>query len=858
MARSKIDYGIDLGTTNSGIARMENGEPVIKKTDTLKDTMSSCISFNKKQSILAGDAAVNALRADKLKAMKDFKAENTNTFIEFKRTMGTDKKYFSSNMNKDFSSEELSAEVLKKLKSFITDDEIKSIIVTVPAKFTINQKDATSRAAKLAGFEHCELLQEPIAASMAYGLDSTSKDGLWLVFDFGGGTFDAALLKVEDGIMKVIDTEGDNYLGGKNIDYAIVDEIIIPYLQKNFSIESILSDDVKREVLRDAMKHYAEEAKIQLSFKDTHNILSDLGDIPGEDDDGNEFELDITISQSEMEKTVSPLFQKAIDICKELLNRNNLTGSNLGALILVGGPTYSPILRKMLKEQVTDKVDTSCDPMTVVAKGAALYASTVNVSDEIIEKNRDKTKIQLGLGYEPTTVENEEFVTIKILKDKTEGAIPEKCFAEVVRTDKAWSSGKIQIDNAGEVIEVKLNEGKANAFNIFVYTEQGDLIPSEPNDFTIIQGSKVGSATLPYNIGIEIKSKASGKIVFRPIKGLEKNQSLPAVGIANALKTQKQINPGSTSDFIKVPVYQGDYGAEGSRAIYNEHVYDVIITGEDLPNLLPEGSDVDLTVKVDKSERITLSAFFPYLNFTQDVEVPSNSTQEEIDADWLETEISKANQTLNIIKQEGGCSDKEMLNKLSKEIEELEKLLEQGRSDYDRKKQVLDNLRRNLRKLDDIEDASEWPKTEEELKDAFYRLENTFKEFEGQVEELNDARIKETIAQFKEQIPQIIREKNVKVAKELIDHIRGLDFAIVDTALGAQMEIMMLKQFNDEFDMHDWSDRNKAKMLISQGLQIAATNPSKQKLRPIVIELYKLLPGVDKPMFDGDDSVLTD
>ena len=606
------------------------------------------------------------------------------------------------------------------------------------------------------------------------------------------------------------------------------------------------------------MKHYAEEAKIQLSFKDTHNILSDLGDIPGEDDDDNEFELDITISQSDMEKTVSPIFQKAIDICKELLNRNNLTGGNLGALILVGGPTYSPILRKMLKLQVTDKVDTSCDPMTVVAKGAALYASTVNVSDEIIEKNRDKTKIQLGLGYEPTTVENEEFVTIKILKNKTEGSIPDKCFAEVVRTDKAWSSGKLQIDDAGEVVEVKLNEGKANAFNIFVYNELGDLIPSEPNEFTIIQGSKVGSATLPYNIGIEIKSKASGKIVFRPIKNLEKNQSLPAVGIANALKTQKQINPGSTSDYIKIPVYQGDYGAEGSRAIYNEHVYDVIITGEDLPNLLPEGSEVDLTVKVDKSERITLSAFFPYLNFTQDVEVPSNSTQKEIDADWLETEISKANQTLNIIKQEGGCTDKETLNKLSKEIEELEKLLEQGRSDYDRKKQVLDNLRRNLRKIDDIQDASEWPKTEEELKDAFYRLENTFKEFEGQVEGLNDARIKETIAQFKEQIPQIIREKNVKVAKELIDHMRGLDFAIVDTALGAQMEIMMLKQFNDEFDLHDWSDRNKAKMLIGQGLQIAATNPSKQKLRPLVIELYKLLPGVDKPMFDGDDSVLTD
>lgn len=857
MARTKIDYGIDLGTTNSGIARMENGEPIIKKTDTLKDTMSSCISFNKKQSILAGDAAVNALKADKLKAMKDFKAESSNTFIEFKRTMGTDKTYSSSNMNKNFTSEELSAEVLKKLKSFITDEEIKSIVITVPAKFTINQKDATSRAAKLAGFEHCELLQEPIAASMAYGLDSTSKDGLWLVFDFGGGTFDAALLKVEDGIMKVIDTEGDNYLGGKNIDYAIVDEIIIPYLQKNFSIDSIINDDVKREVLRDAMKHYAEEAKIQLSFKDTHNILSDLGDIPGADDDGNEFELDITISQTEMGKTVSPIFQKAITICNELLKRNNLSGNNLGALILVGGPTYSPILRRMLKEQVTEKVDTSCDPMTVVAKGAALYASTVNVSDEIIEKGRNKSKIQLGLGYEPTTVENEEFVTIKILKDKTEGAIPDKCFAEVVRTDKAWSSGKVQIDESGEVVEVKLNSGKANAFNVFVYNEQGDLIPSEPNDFTIIQGSKVGSATLPYNIGIEIKSKASGKIVFRPIKGLEKNQTTPATGIANGLKTQKQINPGSKTDFIKIPVYQGDYGSEGSRAIYNEHVFDVIISGEQLPSLLPEGSDVDLTLKVDKSERVTISAFFPYLNFTEEVVIPE-TVQKEIDAKWLETEISKAKQTLNIIKQEGDFADKDSLNKLSNELAELEKLLEQGRSDYDRKKQIIDNLRRSLRKLDDIQDSTEWPKTEEELKDAFYKLEETFKQFEGKVEGLNEDRIKEAIAQFKEQIPQIIRDKNVKVAKELTDLMRGLSFTLVDQALGAQMEIMMLKEFNDEFDMHDWSDRNKAKMLISQGLQIAATNPSKQRLRPIVIELYKLLPGIDKPIFAGDDSVLTD
>ena len=135
--RTKIDYGIDLGTTNSAIARIENGKPVIKKSDTLKDTIPSCVSVNKKKNVLSGDAAFNALKLDKTRALKTLKSEDHNAYIEFKRTMGTDIKYPSSNMEKDFSSEELSAEILMKLKSFITDDAVKSIVITVPAKFTM-------------------------------------------------------------------------------------------------------------------------------------------------------------------------------------------------------------------------------------------------------------------------------------------------------------------------------------------------------------------------------------------------------------------------------------------------------------------------------------------------------------------------------------------------------------------------------------------------------------------------------------------------------------------------------------------------------------------------------------------------
>lgn len=433
MNRAKIDYGIDLGTTNSVIARMEKGKPIIFRTDFPTNTMPSCVHFNKKKSIQVGGTAFNALKNDKFQALRNFQADSSNTFIEFKRTMGTDKKYTSSHMQREYSSEELSAEVLKALKSFVTDDEVRAAVISVPAKFTINQKDATVRAALFAGFSQCEFLQEPIAASMAYGMQSKVKDGRLVVFDFGGGTFDAALVRVEDGIMSIVDTEGDNHLGGKNIDYAIVDEVLIPYLESQFSIESILDDLEKKQILRDALKFKAEEAKIQLSFKEDFGILTDLGEIPCKDDHGTELELDIKISNKDIEPCVRPIFQSAIDKTKSLLARNGLTGPDVDALVLVGGPTYSPILRRMLKSQLTQLLDLSVDPMTAIAEGAALYASTVSLGDHILNSTRDKTKLQLSIGYEPTTVEEREFVTIKLAPDssppKTTGAV----FVDLVR-----------------------------------------------------------------------------------------------------------------------------------------------------------------------------------------------------------------------------------------------------------------------------------------------------------------------------------------------------------------------------------------------------------------------------------------
>jgi molecular chaperone DnaK len=837
--KNKIDYGIDLGTTNSAIARMENGVPVIKKSDTLKDTFPSCVHFNRRKDVLVGDSAFNVMKNDSARALKSFEKAKVNTFVEFKRTMGTTHLYESSNMGRSYTSEELSAEILKSLKSVIKDETLSSIVITVPAKFLNPQNEATINAARLLGFKQIQLLQEPVAAATAYGLGSKVKDGFWLVFDFGGGTFDAALIKAEEGILSVKDTDGDNWLGGKNLDEAIVDQIIIPYLQENYALDFVLNDPEKKELLRMAVKYYAEEAKNQMSFKDKFTILSQLGDLPFEDENGDEPEIDIEITQKEMERVFSPIFQKAIDITKGLLKRNNLKGSDLGALILVGGPTHSPILRRMLKEQITEKVDTSMDPMTVVAKGAALFASTISVSEDIKDESRDKTKLQLDIKYEATTVELDEMVSVKILKDKTIGSIPEKIFAEVVRFDGGWSSGKKAIGEKATIIELLLVEGRSNSFNIFVYDETFNSLECQPNQFSILQGigGLDGMQVLPYHIGIGKYFEAEEKDLFFPVKGLEKNKKIPATGVLNGLKTRSMVRPGMEKDKIRIPIYQGDYNTEGTNPVLNNLINEVIISGETLPGLLPEDSDVDITIKVDRSQIMHFSAFFPLLNHTEELQVDIKSTKPPTE-DELSKEIAKAKHAAQNLDS----------GEIAEVFESLEEQLEHEKGSVDGKLKILDGLRKELLKLESVEKAAEWPKIEQELKEAFYELENLIEKIKenNDEEELNMERVEAHLQEYRSTIEQIIKTKNTKEAKHLIKEINSLDFNLRNIVTGNAFDIKYLNHLNDEYNSYHWRDRNKARQLINQGLQLVEAGKN-TAVREILRQLFLLMPDDEKP-----------
>ena len=846
MQRQKIDYGIDLGTTNSAIARLENGQiKIIKSNDGQMDTTPSVVHINKAKTMFVGLKAFNQIDADAKKAFKEFQNKGidsgSNTFFEFKRTMGTDKKYLCPNIGKELLSEELSAEVLKKLKNFVLDETIQSAVITVPAKFRQNQLNATQKAAELAGFACCELLQEPIAASIAYGLDVKQMKGYWLVFDFGGGTFDAALMKVDDGIMKVVDTEGDNHLGGKNLDYAIVDNIFIPELKQKYKLVEVLKNDLGKNLLRNALKKSAEEVKVEFSLNDS---ASPYADDFGFDDEGSELILDLNIDLDQYEEVISSIFQRAIDISLKLLERNNIEGSLLETILLVGGPTFSQTLRRMLKEQICSNIEILIDPMTVVAKGAALFAATKDIPEN--QKKRDFTKVQLTLKYPETTVETEEKLGLLINRELSSKALAGKLYAEIARNDNAWSSGRNEIVDDAEIFSLLLNSGKSNCFSIILFDERGNILPCEPSEFTIIQGLKVANATLPYNIGIDLFDPALGKIGVYALKGLEKNTSLPAKG-KGIFKTQKDIRPGNPKDQLKIEIYECGYKEDGSKKILNEFVGIKIISGEDLPQFLPANSDIEIVLEIDTSRRIKFSAYFPYLDETIELDVPEQR-QAEFNADKLNSEIINAKELLSKLESDAILVDYNELSKMVVELNEIEILLENGKGDYNTKTQVMERLREMIKKIDHINEENEWPTVEDELNWLLERMRNNSQRY-------GNEKTKKQAEQIEIQSKSVIKQMNIKIAKEMMEEIRSFNFSLVRNDIG--FWINYIKDFDGNFSSYQWINSSLARTLVDEAKQMISTNPSKTKIEQIVRELFTLLPEKEKAVIsENDDSTL--
>ena len=823
MMRQKIDYGIDLGTTNSAIARIERGEAVILKSDDNQmDTTPSCVAYKKNKRIFVGLSAKNQIENDATVSFQQRNASKANSYQEFKRTMGTDHQYPSSFMERAYSSEELSAEVLKKLRGYVRDETVDAVVITVPAMFRQNQLDATQQAAELSGFKYFELLQEPIAASIAYGIKANSSDGHWLVFDFGGGTFDAALMHVDEGIMKVIDTEGDNHLGGKNIDSAIVDELLIPALESIWDLQNTLSDAANKRLLQEALKRPAEEAKIALSSRPSYSAsLEDLLD-----DSGDEMTEDIQISLKEYEDVCGPIFQKAIDICLSLLKRNGLSTEDLTSVILVGGPTFSQTLRRMVKEQITPRVDTSVDPMTAVAVGAALFASTRTVPTDV--QKRDTTKAQLTLKYPETTVEPTENLGIRVDRAHSSKTLPPTLIVEVIRSDKAWSSGLIALEGDAEIIEVLLNEDRANQFEIKLSSKDGTQYPCEPNTITVIHGLKIANATLPRGVGLEVYNITTGTRGVFAIPGLKKNTTLPASG-KDTYKTAKDLRPGKKTDKIVLSFFEFDYAGDGSRAIHNQPIGSITLTGEDLPAHLPAGSDIEVTVSFDASRKTKFSVFIPSLDETIEPQVERDIQLTE-SAESLLEDIEEAR---ILIQKLEAIVPVDVIAEKSNQLDEMVQLLSNRSEDVHTTLDVRESLKKTFIAIEKLETDGHWPKVEAKLDSAMESLLVNDQRYGNDKSKL-------MVDEYQKLCIAAKVDKNEKVAKQLIDEMFSLSFTLMQEDIGLWMS--WIKDYDQAFETIEWSDKKEARRILNQAKTMIATNPSRSRVEDAVRALWKLMP----------------
>lgn len=391
--------GIDLGTTNSVVAIMEGGKPVVIENKEGSRTTPSMVAFSKKGERLVGllakrQAVTNSKNT--IYSVKRFigrryndpEVQQIKKVLSYDITEGEHTNVMIKIKDKEYSPQEISAMILQKLKQSAEDhigEEVKDAVVTVPAYFNDNQREATKAAGRIAGLNVLRIINEPTAASLAYGLDKKKSEKI-AVFDLGGGTFDISILDIGEGIFEVKSTSGDTFLGGDDFDQRIIDWLIDSF-KKDQGID--LSKD---QMALQRLKEAAEKAKCELSS----SIETDINLPFITADSSGPKHLNYTLTRAKLEQLTEELLERTIEPCKKALADAKLTSDDIDEVILVGGQTRMPKVHEIVKKIFGKDPHKGVNPDEVVAMGAAIQAGKLKGDVKDIQL-LDVTPLSLGI-----------------------------------------------------------------------------------------------------------------------------------------------------------------------------------------------------------------------------------------------------------------------------------------------------------------------------------------------------------------------------------------------------------------------------------------------------------------------------
>jgi molecular chaperone DnaK len=687
-----INFAIDLGTTNSLIAKGGGGKvDIFRNPSGMKPTLPSVVAFRKER-ILIGD-----------KAREYIEKDPANVFGAFKRKMGTSDIFFVSNTGSFKTPIELSTIILLELKNFLfTGESPESVVITIPASFDTIQSNATKEAGYQAGFKEVMLLQEPIAASLAFANKERreSLEGQWLVYDLGGGTFDVALVKIEDDEMKVIDHEGDNYFGGVDFDNLLLTEVVVPYLEQKYGIEGLAgkmrSSDGQYNKLYYQLLYKAEEAKIMLSAHPAVEMEFNFFDEKGE-----EHEEWLTITRGQFEDCIKERVFASIAFIRLLLERNRLSSSAITEVVLVGGSTYIPLVRHLLSQQLGINVNTSIDPTTAVVEGAAYYAgSKESRLEQPVEKpkvslwKRETKVAEVKMAYARNSREQDEYFAASV-QHAGQGSQ-----YRIQRSDGGFDSGlKAVTERISEMLVLLPNS--LNVFHLRLFDEKGAPIAADIPEIAIVQGRfSIHGQPLPNDICLEVDD-TENKITHLEVI-FERNTILPIR--KTITKTLSRTIARGSSEQLLINILEGSrYSAPQA----NLPIGIISITGKSLNADLVKGCDIDLSFEISESRDITVTAYISMIDKEyREVFSPSQRTvnlarlKEEIDF-LYRTATGQLNKLLDKENYEEGAE----LQQAIQELEAMQKQLRSiGAKDVTDGKFQLDDRKRKVAEI--IESAS--------------------------------------------------------------------------------------------------------------------------------------------------------
>jgi molecular chaperone DnaK len=581
--------GFDLGTTNSAAAVFDGEQIALIRNAQGSALTPSVVRMDGKGRTTIGTRARRFLESD---------PENTHS--EFKRLMGTGKPLRFPAADTTRSPEELAAQILGALRADVRDQlgvMPVQAVVTVPALFELPQSAATAEAARLAGLERVELLQEPVASALAAGWKTDDEHGAWLVYDIGGGTFDVSLLETRDGLLRVVGHDGDNFLGGRDFDMAVVDWII-GHVAEQTKVRVERGDPGRAGAIR-GLRRIAEEAKIELS-RATEAAIVLPPEILGE-----EIDLDLTLDRPTLERLCLPLVDRSLAVCRRLLTTHGLTQAQIERVVLVGGPTVAPFVRARIEAELGAVVAEGHDPMTLVAQGAAIYAATAGLDGRPVRRDIARRGHQLWLQFPAVSSDLTPHVVGRVTTmnqsnqaAKQAGGVPRRI--RLTRKDGGWVSPDAAIDAEGGFVTITdLVPRRANVFAIEAIDEDGATIAVQPSEITIVQGITISDPPLSRSVGVALASDHV-HVYF------ERGAALPARRTFTHF-TVESVARGTDQSVLKIPIVQGEF----ERAHLCRLVGTLEIPGHLVNESVPSGSPVEVTIELDRGGRLSASALLP-------------------------------------------------------------------------------------------------------------------------------------------------------------------------------------------------------------------------------------------------------